>query len=49
VQRNRLAGTLETLKAADAEFQLLLRVVVSKTMGHKAKIAARLAVTPQRV
>jgi hypothetical protein len=49
VQRGDLAETLQTLKTADAEFQALLRAFVSETMAHKAKIAARLAVTPTRV
>jgi len=39
----------EIVKTADAEFQALLRDVVSDTMTHKAKIAAQLAVTPKCV
>lgn len=39
----------EIVKTSDAEFQALIRTVVSETMAHKAKIAARLAVTPKRV
>jgi hypothetical protein len=39
----------EIVKTADGEFQALIQAVVSETMAHKAKIVARLAVTPKRV
>lgn len=39
----------EIVKTADAEFQAAAQAVVSETLDHKAKITARLAVTPQRV
>jgi len=39
----------EIVKTADAEFQALIQAVVSETTAHKAKIVARLAVTPKRV
>jgi len=39
----------EIVKTTDAEFQVLIRAVVSETIAHKAKIVARLAVTPKRV
>ena len=39
----------EIVKTADAEFRVLIQAVVSETIAHKAKIAARLAVTSKRV
>jgi hypothetical protein len=38
----------EIAKTTDAEFQAFVQAVVSETLEHEAKIAARLAVTPQR-
>jgi hypothetical protein len=39
----------EIVKTADGDFRALIQAVVSETIAHKAKIAARLAVTPKRV
>lgn len=50
VEQSVLEGKwTEIVATADAEFQALFRTIVSETMAHKAKIAARLTVTPKRV
>lgn len=38
----------EIVRTTDEEFQALLRDVIAETRSHKARIAARLAATPQR-
>ena len=50
VEQSVLEGKwIEIVATADAEFQALFRTIVSETMAHKAKIVARLTVTPKRV